>query len=200
MDAQSLDFNLVHKVLLDMHISTARSDYEDYFQTGAIGLVKALRLYNPEKKTKFSTYAYKSIKNNISNFYYDNQLIKFKSQQTQDFKFTEIEELRNLSDDNQENPYIDDIYLKRVERIKHILKTPECYNLLLDLMTQKRWSESEVKDLQIKFCDYNGYGALMLSNGNILGLKAYLLQKIKLQLGKIKYSYKYKCKRTIKNT
>ena len=32
-------------------------DYEDIFQEGCIGLLKALQKYDPEKGTKFSTYA-----------------------------------------------------------------------------------------------------------------------------------------------
>ncbi len=40
-------------------------DYEDYFQEGSIGLIKAARCYDENINVSFSTYAYKCIKNEI---------------------------------------------------------------------------------------------------------------------------------------
>lgn len=40
-------------------------DYEDVFQEGCIGLLKAIRSYKPDKEIKFSTYAGKCITNEI---------------------------------------------------------------------------------------------------------------------------------------
>ena len=43
------------------------SDLEDYIQVGLIGLLKAIRKYNPEK-AKFSTFAVTCIRNEICRF------------------------------------------------------------------------------------------------------------------------------------
>lgn len=51
-------------------------DYEDLFQIGAIGLVKAARAYDSEKNIKFSTYAVTKIIGEIKTYLRDNGEIK----------------------------------------------------------------------------------------------------------------------------
>lgn len=50
---------------------------EDLIQEGLIGLYKATKLYNPKKYTKFSTYAYKSIHNEL--YKYINKIAGYKN-------------------------------------------------------------------------------------------------------------------------
>lgn len=47
-------------------------DKEDAMSVGYEGMCKAVNTYNPEKETKFSTYVYKLIYNELSKFYYGN--------------------------------------------------------------------------------------------------------------------------------
>ena len=59
--------NLIYKVLNDFHLDeTNRWFYEDdWYGIAAYGLCKAAYSYQQNKKTKFSTYAYTCIKNEI---------------------------------------------------------------------------------------------------------------------------------------
>jgi len=50
---------------------------EDLIQEGLIGLYKATKLYNPKKYTKFSTYAYKAIHNEL--YKYINKIAGYKN-------------------------------------------------------------------------------------------------------------------------
>ena len=43
-------------------------DYQDYFQEGTIGLIKAVKHFNSDSSFSFSTYAYKCIKNEICKY------------------------------------------------------------------------------------------------------------------------------------
>lgn len=57
------NLNLVHFVL--NKFSFNKSEYEDLFQEGVIGLIKAEQTYDINKKNSFSTYACVCIKNEI---------------------------------------------------------------------------------------------------------------------------------------
>jgi RNA polymerase sporulation-specific sigma factor len=52
-----ISFNLPLVHALCRRYPTQTVDYEDIFQEGCIGLLKALRKYDPQKGAKFSTYA-----------------------------------------------------------------------------------------------------------------------------------------------
>ncbi len=49
--------NLPLVVALVKRVSRGREDFDDLFQEGALGLLKALQKYDPERGTRFSTYA-----------------------------------------------------------------------------------------------------------------------------------------------
>lgn len=51
-------------------------DYEDLFQLGSIGIIKAIRNFNPDFNVKFSTYAVPMIMGEIKRFLRDDGLIK----------------------------------------------------------------------------------------------------------------------------
>lgn len=62
-------------------------DYEDLFQIGAIGLVKAARAFDPTKNIQFSTYAVAKIIGEIKTYLRDNSEIKIpRSVKEQKFK------------------------------------------------------------------------------------------------------------------
>lgn len=52
------------------------TDYEDLFQIGAVGLVKAARNFDPDKNLKFSTYAVSKIAGELKTYFRDNGAIK----------------------------------------------------------------------------------------------------------------------------
>ena len=45
--------------------ATNKTDFNDFFSVGTIGLMKAVNTFNPEKKIKFATYAVRCIENEI---------------------------------------------------------------------------------------------------------------------------------------
>ena len=51
----SLNLPLVHSMV--NRVSQGREDFDDLFQEGCLGLLKALQGFDPEKGTAFSTYA-----------------------------------------------------------------------------------------------------------------------------------------------
>lgn len=57
--------NLVRFVLKKLGFDLNNPEYEDLFQEGSIGLLKAIRTFDEDKKMKFSTYACKCILNEI---------------------------------------------------------------------------------------------------------------------------------------
>ena len=52
------------------------TDYEDLFQIGAMGLVKAAQNFKPERNLKFSTYAVSKITGELKTYFRDNGAIK----------------------------------------------------------------------------------------------------------------------------
>lgn len=73
---------LVHSVcqryvpLLESIRHTTGAEYEDLFQIGMIGLIKAKKRFNPELGLKMSTYAVPMIIGEIRRFLRDNNLVK----------------------------------------------------------------------------------------------------------------------------
>ena len=59
------NLKLIYFVLNKIGISQKSQDYDDYYQSGCFGLIKAAKTYNNEKDIKFSSYAVKCIKNEI---------------------------------------------------------------------------------------------------------------------------------------
>ena len=51
-------------------------EYDDLFQIGVIGLIKAIRNYDPQYNVRFSTYAVPMIMGEIKRFLRDDGLIK----------------------------------------------------------------------------------------------------------------------------
>lgn len=63
---------MVRHIVKSYHPS--QSDFEDFSQEGAIGLLKAIEEYNPERfQVKFSTFAYLCITRRVSNIFRKNR-------------------------------------------------------------------------------------------------------------------------------
>lgn len=58
------NLNLIKFVINKMRIYS-KNDYEDYYQVAVIGLINAVKSYDPSLKITFSTFAYVCIKNEI---------------------------------------------------------------------------------------------------------------------------------------
>lgn len=56
---------LVEKVIARITVKSSDYDYEDLFNTGVIGLIDALKKFDPQKKVPFESYAYVRIRGTI---------------------------------------------------------------------------------------------------------------------------------------
>ena len=68
MNNQNLIYSIIHKF--------KGGDIEDLYQAGCLGLIKAWKNFNPDFKTKFTTYAYKYILSEVIMFVNNSKLIK----------------------------------------------------------------------------------------------------------------------------
>lgn len=62
----SLNLPLVHAMI--KRVSRGRDDYDDLFQEGCLGLLKALQNFDPDRGTRFSTYAVPFIMGEIRSY------------------------------------------------------------------------------------------------------------------------------------
>ncbi|MGI6309054.1 MAG: sigma-70 family RNA polymerase sigma factor [Dethiobacteria bacterium] len=87
-------------------------DYEDIFQEGCIGLLKALQKYDPEKGTKFSTYAVPFILGDIKAYLRQNgHLLKVSRSYYARF-YQLLKERDSLEQDLQRKPHLEEISRK----------------------------------------------------------------------------------------
>lgn len=68
MNNQNLIYSIIHKF--------KGGDIEDLYQAGCLGLIKAWKNFNPDFKTKFTTYAYPYIVGEVSNYMTNNRNIR----------------------------------------------------------------------------------------------------------------------------
>ena len=67
IDNRNLIYSVIHRF--------RGSDYDDLFQVGCVGLIKAYHHYNDEYNVKFTTYAYQYIVGEIYNYINNNRNI-----------------------------------------------------------------------------------------------------------------------------
>lgn len=68
MNNQNLIYSIIHKF--------KGGDIEDLYQAGCLGLIKAWNNFNPDYKTKFTTYAYPYIVGEVTNYMTNNRNIR----------------------------------------------------------------------------------------------------------------------------
>ena len=101
--AEDLETQLVNKhyglvVSQALRLSSQKNDLEDYIQVGFIGLIKAIRNYDPEK-SQFSTFATVCIKNEIFRYMRKNKKQPINDFLKKDNWYTRKEELWELIPD-----------------------------------------------------------------------------------------------------
>lgn len=178
------NLNLVHKVLHDLGYHQERQDYSDYYQVGCLALTRAANNFDSNNGTKFSTYAYTAIRNEIHSWYYDDHLIRMKSQKKREQSFVEIEEWIPMPTDELSGlDRLTDYDVKRLNKIKHAYGDDDTFRLALDLFDNMHWSDEDVKRLQYKYKNYTGSCATALKQGKIKQIKSYLAMVVRKKLG-----------------
>lgn len=140
--------NLVHQVIQTHYPFMVNSnDYDDVFQDGSIGLLKAIESFNEDLGYKFSTFAYPAIKNEIGKSifrYYSNfkvsrgsyhTLLAYNNYKKQGYSFDEITKkldidpnrLRNILNAYSENSLEDSLVSDDTFKIRDTIS--DDYNL-----------------------------------------------------------------------
>ncbi|NLJ55940.1 MAG: sigma-70 family RNA polymerase sigma factor [Firmicutes bacterium] len=119
----SFNLPLVHALCRRYPAQTV--GYEDIFQEGCIGLLKALQKYDPEKGAKFSTYAVPFILGNIKACLRQNgHLLKFsRSHYAHFYRF--LQERDNLEQALQRKPHLEEIAAKMGLPVEEIILLTE---------------------------------------------------------------------------
>ena len=86
-------------------------DYEDLFQLGSLGFLKAINNFNESFNVKFSTYAVPMIAGEVKRFLRDNGIIKVsRSTKTLNFEITKF--INEYNSKHERSPNIDEIASK----------------------------------------------------------------------------------------
>ncbi len=160
---------LVHKIAKKYYDNYDGFGYSDLFQAGCVGLMKAVKNYEPTKSA-FTTHAYINIKGGIANYIKTNGKHKYISLDTP----VNDEGSKTLLDTIPDDPPVDYENLMLQEKIKSVL------NGLQD-------THKDV--IQYRFFD----GLYLNEISEILGLSHQRVQKIEIEaLKEIKKSLKLK--------
>ncbi len=115
------NLNLVHHILhKDFRITQTSPEYEDLFQVGVIGLLKAYDGFDVDKGFKFSTYAYPMIKGEILRYKRDTTYLVHYS--------------RTLKDKKREVSFMSD-YKSQKEIMSTLKLSLEEFNAIQDMIT-----------------------------------------------------------------
>lgn len=101
------NLNLIWKVIKDLHIQyRTKEELEDYYSIGLIGLVKAVKTYDKDKK---STYLYNGIKNSLLTHF----MIKTRFKRKDNIEWYQDIDIEALAvDDEFENRIINKVYIE----------------------------------------------------------------------------------------
>jgi len=88
--------NLIYFVMHKMHITQVSSEWEDFYQIGRIGLLRAIRTHVPEKSS-FKTYAHLCIFSEIRREFYSRGLKK-RHPEEPDCSLTNLENVVHKTD------------------------------------------------------------------------------------------------------
>lgn len=149
MDLVEENINLVHYVAhRRYHHLKHKYEYDDIFQTGCIGLMKAVKDFDESKGTKFSTYAYICIDGAIVKMTRDDKWfgatreIRRNSNGPLSLNYTYTEEgqelINSIVDDNEQYSLSD---LKLV-----ISELPTLYKELIILYYFKGYNQTEIAE------------------------------------------------------
>lgn len=121
------NINLVHLVISDKFRDLF--EYEDLFQYGSIGLIKAVEKFDVEKGVKFSTYSYRIIKNFIQRGMYQLSS-KIKVSDATYNNALRIKKIKlELISKNKENPNLEELVKISGLRISQVKDALEYLNM-----------------------------------------------------------------------
>lgn len=124
--------NLVKKIAGNISAQSGISN-EDLVQVGSIGLIKAIEFFNPQKNTKFKTYASYFIRGEIKHYLRDKASMIKAPRELQELVFKISSAVKQLKEKGIEDPSEDqiaDIVGVSVEKIHEVMEIELCKSTL----------------------------------------------------------------------
>lgn len=156
------NLKLVNYVISKMNVCQSFC-YDDLYQEGSIGLIKAVNSYDKNKKTNFSTYAYVCIKNEILKYIKKNNTYCI-----------------SLDTEICDDVIFKDMIIDKNANIEEIIIRTES-NKILEKILNEELTDIERKIIRMIYgIDYPKYKQMEISQ--ILDIPQYKLSKIKNDL------------------
>lgn len=124
--------NLVKRIAGNISAQSGISN-EDLVQVGSIGLIKAIEFFNPQKNTKFKTYASYFIRGEIKHYLRDKASMIKAPRELQELVFKISSAVKQLKEKGIEDPSEDqiaDIVGVSVEKIHEVMEIELCKSTL----------------------------------------------------------------------
>ena len=102
----------------------SKADYEDIFQAGCLGLMKAIDRFDNSLGYKFSTYAVPMIIGEIRRYLRDNNSIRI-SRSVRDLAYKALQAREELIREKQSEPTVDDIAARLGEKKEAVVRAME---------------------------------------------------------------------------
>lgn len=156
--------------------ATNKTDFDDFFSVGTIGLMKAVNTFNPEKKIKFSTYAIRCI---------ENEILMYMRASKKHNNVTSLDEIIHTDYDGNELTYQDVIKDEKSSDFQETFLNHDLASDLLDIALNRLTYKEQVVFL------YKLAGKKQKSIGKLMGLsQSYISRLEKSTHKKIKRFFK----------
>ena len=156
--------------------ATNKTDFDDFFSLGTIGLMKAVNTFNPEKKIKFSTYAIRCI---------ENEILMYMRASKKHNNVTSLDEIIHTDYDGNELTYQDVIKDEKSSNFQETFLNHDVASDLLDIALNRLTYKEQVVLL------YKLAGKKQKSIGKLMGLsQSYISRLEKSTHKKIKRFFK----------
>lgn len=156
--------------------ATNKTDFDDFFSVGTIGLMKAVNTFNPEKKIKFATYAVRCI---------ENEILMYMRASKKHNNVTSLDEIIHTDYDGNELTYQDVIKDEKSSDFQETFLNHDLASDLLDIALNRLTYKEQVVLL------YKLAGKKQKSIGKLMGLsQSYISRLEKSTHKKIKRFFK----------
>ena len=143
--------------------ATNKTDFDDFFSVGTIGLMKAVNTFNPEKKIKFATYAVRCI---------ENEILMYMRASKKHNNVTSLDEIIHTDYDGNELTYQDVIKDEKSSDFQETFLNHDLASDLLDIALNRLTYKEQVVFL------YKLAGEKQRSIGKLMGLSQSYISRL----------------------
>ena len=166
------------------------ADYEDIFQAGCLGLIRAAKRFDPKFGTKFSSYAVPFILGEIKNFFHNNNKLKLNRNNQKNYNIINIEKEKFYQENNREHS-LSELSKKTNISVENILEALESHQAMLSVDEEeiyetksKIFEESHEKYINTKMDIRNAINNLNFIDKKIINMR-FFESKTQLDTAKI---------------